>query len=135
MNTTCTKCGATASEDQAFCAKCGAVIGVKGAAAPKRPTPPANLGRTMVAGKDFQMPAFHKKPATPPAPKDAGPQAGAAQAPGRAQASPPPPPQNRPTPAPEKPRGNSALLVIAGFVAVLLVGGLLLLLLYFFLRG
>jgi hypothetical protein len=105
MTTTCKKCGTPASQDQAFCAKCGAVIGMEG---PNRPAQaPPNMART-IAIKDFKLPQLPKK-AKPPT-RDAGHKAGTANE-----------------------NSNSLLFVLLGFLAVLVIGGLILLLVYFLL--
>ena len=127
MTTTCKKCGAPASEDQAFCAKCGAVIGMD---APKRSETPPNLARTIVAG-DYKLPPLPKKqPAQRSARKGRGDDEGDSRKSRASLASARP---DRRTA--EKGSRNSALLVVVGFLAVLVFGGLLFLLLYFFLHG
>lgn len=115
MQTLCQKCGTPAASDQAFCSRCGAVLGMAddaGGAAP-------DLAATMV-GK--------KLPITPPPPRPPAPQHPAA--PPRQVAAPP----AAATPRPPSPaRGNLVLILVAvGFVLVTLVGVLLLL---FFLLG
>jgi hypothetical protein len=117
MNTTCKKCGAPASGEQAFCAKCGAVLGMEGA--PKKPDPP-NLARTIV-GQNFKLPPLPKKPTA---------QVAGAQTKGPAGA-----PRLKPQATKESSERehSSVLLVLVGFLAVLLVGGILLILLYFLL--
>ena len=125
MAMTCKKCGTPATEDQAFCAKCGAVLGMNTAPPPSTDEP--NFAATIVGG------GFKPPPRPPaPTPKERAPVAPA----------PAPPP---PTPRPEPPRpvtgtstagaggsSNTILFVIIGFIAVLLLGGLALVLLYFF---
>jgi hypothetical protein len=113
METSCQKCGAALAADQAFCSKCGAVVGMGDAG--QNPATEWNLAATMVGKK---MP-----PAPPPRPKPSGAAAhksAAAHTPsGEASA--------QPTPA----RGFSpTLLAVIGFVVVLLIGGLLILLFY-----
>ena len=135
MATTCKKCGATATGDQAFCPKCGAVIGME--AAPN-PDPPPNLAATVV-GQRFNVPK--PKPTPPPAPPaPTKPSSASAEGAGG------------PAPRPEPPRDAGAarhavvaadgksgsklvLLVVAGFIAVMLIGGLLLVLLYLYFGG
>jgi hypothetical protein len=107
METRCQKCGTPAASDQAFCGKCGAVLGMVdaagGGASPE-------LAATMV-GK--------KLPTAPPAP--------------RPESKPPAAhrPSAPPTPTP-KGGPDPLILVAVGFVVVLLVGTLVLL---FFLLG
>ena len=99
MENRCQRCGTPATSEQAFCAKCGAVIGMADTGrGPGQSLP--NLAATVVGKK---LPG--EKPAPPPAarPRSAAPRAAS--------------------------RGsNSWLLAIIGFVAVLVVGGLLVLL-------
>ncbi len=122
MAMTCKKCGTPATEDQAFCSKCGAVIGMEGAP-PKQDRSP-NFAATMV-GKAYTPPP-PPKPETPPAPTERAGSAARAPEPARHPVSPPPPVSGG---------SNTTLLVIIGFVVVLLIGGVLLLLLYFMLSG
>jgi hypothetical protein len=100
-----------AAAGEAFCPKCGAVIGMADAAGPDDAS--ANFAATMV-GK--------KLPVTPP-PRPASPRAPAPSRPAG------------PAPAAEAPQGRARrtvwLLLVVGFVALLLVGGLLVLLLLF----
>jgi len=103
METRCQKCGATVNADQAFCPRCGAVVGMSGAA-PRR-----DQGWDMAATVVGQQ----LPPTARPRPSAERP-AHAAHA-GDA-------------PAPKS--GNAVLLAVIGFVAVLLIGGLLILLLY-----
>jgi predicted nucleic acid-binding Zn ribbon protein len=117
METKCQKCGAPANTDQAFCSKCGAVIGMSDTE--QKRGDDWNLAATMVGQKlpppssaaanpTVMRPAYTGSPApTPPA-----------QTP---QWTPPPPPART---------SNAMLLAIIGFVAVLLIGGLLILLFY-----
>jgi hypothetical protein len=147
METKCQKCGAAASDEQAFCSKCGAVLGMGDAGQPREDSPP-NLAATVVGKFPFTPPT---KPASqPPPPKPAptppAPQPQSAQVP----AGTPPPAPARPQPQQPQPQphvlppsltappksggGNATLLVIIGFVAVLLVGALLIYLFLFNLR-
>ena len=102
METRCQKCGAGVAADQAFCPRCGAVVGMSGAA-PRR-----DEGWDMAATVVGQQ--------LPPA---ARPRPSAERPSHAAQAA-----------APERKSGNAVLLAVIGFVAVLLIGGLLVLLLY-----
>lgn len=107
METSCQKCGAALAADQAFCSKCGAVVGMGDAG--QNPATEWNLAATMVGKK---MP-----PTPPPRPTPSG-------APARTPAG---EVSAQPTPA----RGFSpTLLAVIGFVVVLLIGGLLILLFY-----
>ena len=108
METRCQKCGEGLGADQAFCPKCGAVVGM-GEAAPSR-----DGGWDMAATIVGQQ----SQPATPRRPSAERP------------ALPVQPDAPQPRPAT---RGNTALLAVIGFVAVLLVG--LLVLLYLNSRG
>ena len=106
MEKRCHKCGSPVGAEQAFCATCGAVMGM-------------NLGTTQVGGGwDLASTVVGKQqPATP--------QRSSAERrahPTRPEAAPP-------APAPSK-SSNTLLLAVIGFVAVLLIGGLVLLLLY-----
>lgn len=107
METSCQKCGAALAADQAFCSKCGAVVGMGDAG--QNPATEWNLAATMVGKK---MP-----PTPPPRPT---PSSAAARTPADEVSA-------QPTPA----RGFSpTLLAVIGFVVVLLIGGLLILLFY-----
>jgi len=104
MEKRCHKCDSPVGADQAFCATCGAVIGM-------------NLGTTQAGGGwDLASTVVGPHSSTPPR----------ASAERRAH-------QTRPEAAPPKPaprKGNPVLLAVIGFVAVLLIGGLVVLLLY-----
>jgi hypothetical protein len=109
MEDKCKRCGAPVTSDQAFCQKCGAVIGMS--AAQKADDPSLNLAATVVGKNHPSTPSSHKPRTTrPPAP--------------------PPPPRPRTPDAQAKSGGNTMTLVIVGFVAVLLIGGLLIMLLW-----
>ena len=101
METRCQKCGAGLVAGQAFCPKCGAVVGMSGAA-PRR-------------GEGWDMAAtVVGQQLPPPRPRPS------AERPSHVA-------QGAPAPAKS---GNAVLLAVIGFVAVLLIGGLLVLLLY-----
>jgi hypothetical protein len=104
MEMRCQKCGAGVGADQAFCPRCGAVVGMSGAA-PRRDEG-WDMAATMVGQ---QLP-----PAARPRPSVERPSQAALDA-----AAPP-----------AQKGGNTVLLAVIGFVAVLLIGGLLILLLY-----
>src|ERR671920_489384 len=109
MEKRCQKCDSPVGADQAFCATCGAVIGM-------------NLGATQAGGGwDLASTVVGPHSSTPPQRSTA--ERGAP--PSRPESAPPQPAP----PAPQK-GGNSLLLAIIGFVAVLLIGGLVVLLLY-----
>lgn len=111
MESRCQRCGTTAAVGEAFCPKCGAVIGMADAAGPDDAS--ANFAATMV-GK--------KLPVTPP-PRPAAPRPSAPSRTGGASPG---------VPAPEgRASGKTWLLFVVGFVALLLVGGLFILLLLF----
>ena len=122
MELQCQKCGASVPSDQAFCPRCGAVVGMSDTS--QESGGEWNMAATMV-GK--------KLPTTPPprpAPRPTAP-------------TPQPTYQNAPATYPAQPapvqqpaRGsNTVLLAVVGFVAVLLIGGLLVLLLYLNMQG
>ena len=104
MEKRCQKCDSPVGAEQAFCATCGAVIGM-------------NLGTTQAGGGwDLASTIVGPHSSTPPR---ASAERRAHQT--RPEAAPPPP-------APRK--GNLVTLAVIGFVAVLLIGGLVVLLLY-----
>lgn len=102
METRCQKCGAGLAADQAFCPKCGAVVGMS-AAAPRR-------------GEGWDMAATVVGQQIPPAATRPRP---SAERPSQAAQA-----------APEPKGGNAVLLAVIGFVAVLIIAGLVILLLY-----
>lgn len=103
MEKRCQKCDAAVGAEQAFCATCGAVIGM-------------NLGTTQVGGGwELESTMVGQQLSTPP-------QRPSAER--RAQTTHP----EAPPPAPRK--ENSMLLAVIGFVAVLLIGSLVVLLIY-----
>lgn len=108
MGQHCQNCGSPVGAEQAFCPKCGAVIGI-------------NPGKTQDDGGWDLASTLVGQP-RPTAPQR--PSAERRAHPTRPEAAPPP---TAPT-APRK--GSSVLLAVVGFVAVLLIGGLLILLLY-----
>ena len=110
MESRCQKCGAGLAADQAFCPKCGAVVGMSGADAQSRDEG-WDMASTMMAQQS--PPSAPRRPTAERAAQAARPDAEA---------------------APPAPRGNSVLLAVIGFVAVLLVG-LLVLLLYLNAQG
>lgn len=104
MEKGCHECGSPVGAEQAFCPKCGAVIGM-------------NLGTTQ-AGSGWDMASTlvgQRQPAAAP------------RSTADRRAHPTRPEAPAPPPAPRK--GNTLLLAVIGFVAVLLIGGLLILLL------
>jgi hypothetical protein len=106
MEKRCDKCDSPVGAEQAFCATCGAVIGM-------------NLGKTQAGGGwDLASTVVGPQAGTPPR----------STAERRAPPSRPEAPKPQPAPAPRK-RNNTLLLAVIGFVAVLLIGGLVLLLL------
>lgn len=107
MEKRCHKCDSPVGVDQAFCATCGAVIGM-------------NLGKTQAGGGwDLASTIVGPHSSTPPQRSTAERRA----RPSRPETAPPPP-------QPEPRKNNSVLLAVIGFVAVLLVAGLVVLLLY-----
>lgn len=103
METRCQQCDSPVGAEQAFCPKCGAVIGMN-ASAPQKG-----------GGWDMASTMVGQQLPTPPA---------RASAERRAH---PGPVTSAPTPSRG---GNTVLLAVIGFVAVLLIGGMLILLLY-----
>ena len=121
METSCQKCGTAVAADQAFCPKCGAVVGMGDAGAEQGGD--WNLAATMVGRK--------LKPTPRPSPQ---PSAAAAQ-PARPSA-PAPAADVAPPSAPTPARGTSAtLLAVIAFVVVLVIGALLIFLFYLNSRG
>jgi hypothetical protein len=107
MEQRCQKCGSTVGADQAFCATCGAVIGM-------------NMGATQAGGGwDLASTVVGKQPPS-----------GTPRISAERRAHPSRPEAPRPQPAPAPPKSNTMLLALIGFVAVLLIGGLVVLLLY-----
>ena len=123
MESKCQKCGASVTADQAFCPRCGSVVGMSDT--PQESGGEWNMAATMV-GKQL--------PTTPPPRPASRPSAAAAQ-PARSSApesySVPPAPIQQPA----RSGSNTVLLAVIGFVAVLLIGGLLILLFYLNSRG
>ena len=110
MEKRCHKCDSPVGAEQAFCATCGAVIGM-------------NMGATQAGGGwDLASTIVGPHSSTPPR---ASAERRAHQT--RPEAAPPPP-------APRK-SSNSLTLAVIGFVAVLLIGGLVVLLLYLNSKG
>jgi hypothetical protein len=106
MEKRCQKCDSPVGAEQAFCATCGAVIGM-------------NLGSTQIGGGwDLASTIVGPHSSTPPQRSTAERRAH----PTRPEAAPP-------APAPRK-GNNTLLLAVIGFVAVLLIGSLVVLLLY-----
>ena len=111
MEKRCHKCDSPVGAEQAFCATCGAVIGM-------------NLGATQAgSGWDLASTIVGPHSSTPPQ-----------RSTGERRAQPGRPETAPPKPAPQK-GGNSLLLAVIGFVAVLLIGGLVVLLLYLNSKG
>jgi hypothetical protein len=106
MEMRCQKCGTPVGGEQAFCPKCGAVVGMADAGASRDE---GELEATMVG---------RKLPPTPPPRPATAPRAAYAPQAAHAGAAPAQAPRG----------GNTVLLAVIGFVAVLLIGGLLLLL-------
>jgi len=106
METRCQRCGTPATSGQAFCVKCGAVIGMVDAGGDDASL---NLAATMVGSK---LPA-----APPPRP---------APRPPAARPAAPPAPAASPSRG-----GRTLLLAVVGFMLVLLVGSLFILLFMF----
>ena len=122
MEMRCQKCGSSVNADQAFCSKCGAVVGMSDTA--QKGGDEWNMAATMV-GKKMPLPEASRPSAVRPSPQ-----------PENAQPPPPPRQSYAPSPQPSVPMpaparsSNAMLLAIIGLVAVLLIGGLLALLFY-----
>jgi hypothetical protein len=126
METRCDGCGSPVGAEQAFCPRCGAVIGM------------ADAGEQSDEGWDMQTTMVgHKRPpktTSPPAPTQALPAAPAAPAQATGASRPAAKPSAVPgasraaEPARSSRSVNLVLLAVIVFVAVLLIGGLLLLL-------
>ncbi|MBC7932014.1 MAG: zinc ribbon domain-containing protein [Rubrivivax sp.] len=119
----CQKCSASVNADQAFCSKCGAVVGMSDT--DQKGGDEWNMAATMV-GKKMPIPESSRPTVVRQAPPADIPR-------------PTPPPQEAYTPSPQPPTpmpqparssSNAMLLAIIGLVAVLLIGGLLALLFY-----
>jgi hypothetical protein len=108
MEKRCQKCDSPVGAEQAFCATCGAVIGM-------------NLGSTQVGGGwDMASTLVGPHSSTPPQRSTAERRAHSTRPEGA-----------KPQPAPAPPKGsNTVILAVIGFAAVLLIGGLVVLLLY-----
>lgn len=106
METRCQECGTPVGGEQAFCPKCGAVVGMA-----------ADSGTQGDEGWDMEDTMLGRPLPSAPAPKPS-----AAPAPGASHAA--------AAPAQSARGGNTALLAVIALVAVLLVGGLALLLFY-----
>lgn len=123
MEMRCQKCNAPVNADQAFCSKCGAVVGMSDTA---QKGDEWNMAATMV-GKKIPIPESSRPSVVKQSPPADAPR-------------PAPPPQHAYTPAPQQPptpqpqparsSSNAMLLAVIGLVAVLLIGGLLALLFY-----
>jgi predicted component of type VI protein secretion system len=127
METRCDGCGSPVSAEQAFCPRCGAVIGM------------ADAGEHRDEGWDMQTTMVGRKPSPKPAPLPAPAQVPPAEP---AEPAEPAPVASRDAATPAKLPGaalateparesrgiSTLLLAVIGFVAVLLIGGLLLLL-------
>ena len=142
METRCNDCDSPVGAEQAFCPRCGAVIGMTGAG--ERSDEGWNLESTIIGKKPVTQP---ERPAPRPEPQQAPTPARAKshEAPRPATAKGAPVTAEVPGPAKQAPaqvattqnaaektpssRGvNTLLLAVIGVVAVLLIGGLLLLL-------
>jgi len=122
MELQCQKCGASVSSDQAFCPRCGAVVGM--ADTSQESGGEWNMAATMVGKKLPTTPP--PRPAPRPTPQTSQPSYPSAPAPYPSQ----------PAPVEQAARGsNTVLLAVIGFVAVLIIGGLLILLLYMSMQG
>ncbi|HEV2863254.1 MAG TPA: zinc ribbon domain-containing protein [Pyrinomonadaceae bacterium] len=112
MENKCHKCGAPVKTGEPFCGRCGAVVGMRDAAAKPDQSSP-DFAATVVG----KQPA-KRRPTSPAITKERTVPADLAAA-------------TRPRPEAGKGGGgSSARYAVIGFVAVLLVGGLLLLLLW-----
>jgi hypothetical protein len=139
METRCDDCGSPVGAEQAFCPRCGAVIGMTDAG--EQSDEGWNLESTIIGRKPVtqpERPAPRPEPEPAPTPPPARPRE--APRPAAAKVA----PVTAEIPGPAQPaaaqnvtgherasRGvNTLLLAVIGFAAVLLIGGLLLLLRY-----
>lgn len=127
MEMRCQKCGTSVNADQAFCSKCGAVVGMSDDAQKSGGGEDEwNMAATMV-GKKMPLPESSRptvvRQALPPDNPRPAPQP---------QPQPTYTPSQQPVSTPQQPErsSNTILLVVIGLVAVLLLGALLALLLY-----
>jgi hypothetical protein len=121
MEQSCHKCGAKVGGEQAFCPRCGAVVGMSDAGHSQGGE--WDMASTMVGKKLPQTPQ-QRPPAPPQPPQTPPPPRHAAAAPQGSYA-----PQAAPAQATT--RGISAsLIAVIGFAAVLIIGGLLIFLFY-----
>ena len=124
MEMRCHKCGASVNADQAFCSKCGAVVGMSDTA--QKGGDEWNMAATMV-GKKMPIPESSK----PTVVRKAMPSDNPRPAPPPQQAyTPPQQQQSYQQPASSGSSSNAMLLAVIGLVAVLLIGALLALLFY-----
>jgi uncharacterized membrane protein len=133
MEMRCHKCGSSVNADQAFCSKCGAVVGMSDTTQ-KSGDDEWNMAATMV-GKKMPIPESSKstvvRQAMPPDnPRPAPPpqQAHTPSPQPQQQSQPQSQPQQYSQPASSS--SNAMLLAVIGLVAVLLIGALLALLFY-----
>jgi hypothetical protein len=122
MEQTCQKCGAKVSTEQAFCSKCGAVVGMGDADARGR-REEWDMASTFVNKKSGTAP-LPRRPTGERAVPATGERVGPPAAPGPV-ASPPAAPAAKPARG-----GNTLLIALIGFVAVLIAGGLLIFLFF-----
>ena len=124
MEQTCQKCGAAVNSEQAFCSRCGAVVGMGDSG--QRAGEEWDLASTFVSKKPGTAPLPQRPPATADRELPS-----AINAPGSARPDVP-----VPVPASAPARGNNTMLyAVVGFFVVLLVGGLLILLFFLNSRG
>jgi len=118
MQKTCQKCGTEVKPEQAFCSKCGAVVGM-GDAAARKGSDEWDMASTFVVKRPNA--STHRPGVT-----------GERSRPVTAdRAAPADATSHEPTPAPKPARGsNTMLFALIGFIAVLIVGGLLIFLFY-----
>lgn len=121
MEMRCQKCNASVNADQAFCSKCGAVVGMSDT--DQKGGDEWNMAATMV-GKKMPIPESSRPTVVRQAPPVDAPR----PAPPPQQAYTPSPQPPTPMPQPARSSSNAMLLAIIGLVAVLLIGGLLALL-------
>ena len=123
MEMRCQKCGSSVNTDQAFCSKCGAVVGMSDTN--QQSGDEWNMAATMVGKKiptsESPRPAVVKQPMPPDNPRPAPPP--------QQTYTPAPQPQPQPPPASSS-NSNAMILAVIGLVAVLLIGALLALLFY-----
>lgn len=136
MQQSCQKCGAEVNPEQAFCSKCGAVVGM-GDEAARKGSDEWDMASTFVSKKPGAAPT-HRPGATGergrPTTGERGRPVSAERSATPTATNPTHAPTHEHAPAPAR-GGNTMLYALIGFVAVLIAGVLLILLFYLNSRG